>query len=213
MTEEQPFLTAIIENPNDDVPRLIYADWLDDHGQEERAELIRVQCALARGASSDLAPGLAEREKALLASDWAQNPCRGWLTEYGYAWRRGFVELIVTFCDPWLTHGPEIVKVWPTIQTVGLADKEPHDSDVFSAGQFRYRARWTLADSGYRRRTPEYLPNELFSYICDAGLKLKGQYRPIPWWFLTKEDAVAALSQACLAYARDGIQKRQPATI
>jgi uncharacterized protein (TIGR02996 family) len=28
----------------DDTPRLIYADWLEDHGQPELAEFIRVQC-------------------------------------------------------------------------------------------------------------------------------------------------------------------------
>jgi uncharacterized protein (TIGR02996 family) len=32
----------------DDTPRLVYADWLSEHGQPERAELIRVQRALAR---------------------------------------------------------------------------------------------------------------------------------------------------------------------
>src|ERR1043166_2382184 len=42
------FLQAIGDAPDDDTPRLIYADWLDEHGQPERAELIRVQCALAR---------------------------------------------------------------------------------------------------------------------------------------------------------------------
>lgn len=41
------FLRAIIDHPEDDGVRLIYADWLEEHGQAERAELIRVQCALA----------------------------------------------------------------------------------------------------------------------------------------------------------------------
>jgi uncharacterized protein (TIGR02996 family) len=48
MTPDDAFLADIIEHPNDDGPRLIYADWLEDHGQAERAELIRVQCELAR---------------------------------------------------------------------------------------------------------------------------------------------------------------------
>src|ERR1700730_13336657 len=45
MTHEDAFLQAIIESP-DDTPRLVYADWLEDHRQPERAELIRVQCEL-----------------------------------------------------------------------------------------------------------------------------------------------------------------------
>jgi uncharacterized protein (TIGR02996 family) len=42
------FLRDIVEHPQDDAPRLVYADWLDDHGQSDRAEFIRVQCQLAR---------------------------------------------------------------------------------------------------------------------------------------------------------------------
>ncbi len=37
-------LRSILENPADDAPRLVYADWLDDHGEPVRAEFIRVQC-------------------------------------------------------------------------------------------------------------------------------------------------------------------------
>jgi uncharacterized protein (TIGR02996 family) len=45
---EEGFIRDIIEHTDDDTPRLIYADWLDDHGEPERAEFIRVQCELAR---------------------------------------------------------------------------------------------------------------------------------------------------------------------
>lgn len=45
---ERGFLDAIYADPDDDVPRLIYADWLDENGQEDRAELIRVQCEAFR---------------------------------------------------------------------------------------------------------------------------------------------------------------------
>ena len=46
MTHDDAFLQAIIECPDDDAPRLIYADWLDERG-DPRGEFIRVQCALA----------------------------------------------------------------------------------------------------------------------------------------------------------------------
>src|SRR5258708_552244 len=45
---DKGFLEAILENPDDEAVRLIYADWLDDHGQAERAEFIRIQCQLTR---------------------------------------------------------------------------------------------------------------------------------------------------------------------
>lgn len=42
--EERAFWQAILNAWDDDTPRLVYADWLDEHGHHERAELIRVQC-------------------------------------------------------------------------------------------------------------------------------------------------------------------------
>jgi uncharacterized protein (TIGR02996 family) len=41
---ERALLAAIIAEPEDDTPRLVYADWLDEHARPERAEFIRVQC-------------------------------------------------------------------------------------------------------------------------------------------------------------------------
>lgn len=40
------------ENPDDDTPRLVLADRLEEHGDAERAEFIRVQCELARGVAN-----------------------------------------------------------------------------------------------------------------------------------------------------------------
>ena len=40
---ERGFLDAIIEEPKDDAHRLVYSDWLDDHGNPDRAEFIRLQ--------------------------------------------------------------------------------------------------------------------------------------------------------------------------
>jgi|SRR5579883_363696 len=43
----EPFLHAICTNPEDDTVRLVYADWLDENGDPERAEFIRLQVAQA----------------------------------------------------------------------------------------------------------------------------------------------------------------------
>jgi uncharacterized protein (TIGR02996 family) len=40
-------LRAVCADPADDAPRLILADWWDEHGRPERAEFLRVQCAAA----------------------------------------------------------------------------------------------------------------------------------------------------------------------
>ena len=44
---------AIIAHPDEDTPRLVYADWLDEHGDPDRAAFIRVQCRLADMPPSD----------------------------------------------------------------------------------------------------------------------------------------------------------------
>ena len=46
-------LRAVIASPNDDLPRLIYADYLEERGQNKRAEFIRVQCELASKRDAD----------------------------------------------------------------------------------------------------------------------------------------------------------------
>ncbi len=48
VTDEQSLLRAVLLSPADDLPRLVLADWLDEHGQPERAEFIRVQVEEAR---------------------------------------------------------------------------------------------------------------------------------------------------------------------
>jgi uncharacterized protein (TIGR02996 family) len=53
MTHEEAFLQAISEQPDDDAPRLIYADWLEEHGKAAFAQFIRVQCELARHPQED----------------------------------------------------------------------------------------------------------------------------------------------------------------
>ena len=46
--EADALLDAIFDHPDDDTPRLVYADWLREHGQEDYAQFIRLQCAAAR---------------------------------------------------------------------------------------------------------------------------------------------------------------------
>jgi uncharacterized protein (TIGR02996 family) len=71
-TDEQPFLDAIFERYDDDRPRLVYADFLDDAGEPERAELIRVQLALFRlGEDDPRRPILNDRQAELLTQNRA----------------------------------------------------------------------------------------------------------------------------------------------
>ena len=48
MNEENAFIRAAAKNSEDNVLHLVYADWLEENGQPERAEFIRVQVEQAR---------------------------------------------------------------------------------------------------------------------------------------------------------------------
>lgn len=47
MNTYESLYKAILRHPEEDTPRLMYADWLDENDQPERAEFIRLQVALA----------------------------------------------------------------------------------------------------------------------------------------------------------------------
>lgn len=46
-------LKAIVKHPADDTRRVVWADWLEEHGDAERAEFIRVQIEMAKLAEDD----------------------------------------------------------------------------------------------------------------------------------------------------------------
>ena len=101
MFSPDAFLQALREAPDDDLPRLIYADWLEEHGDADRAEFIRVQVRLAGLDEEDPErPALEDRERALLAAHEAE-----WLGPLPpdvakVTFRRGFVNKVVLGAPP-----------------------------------------------------------------------------------------------------------------
>lgn len=115
MASDQGLLQTIFEQPDDDTARLIYADWLEDQGEAERAEFIRVQCELARlPEDDDRLPGLEQRETELL-----EKHEKKWLGKLPgdkgieYIFRRGFVDEASVRWKLFLEHGEKIFQVAP----------------------------------------------------------------------------------------------------
>jgi uncharacterized protein (TIGR02996 family) len=79
-TQQAAILDDVVRNPDDDGPRLVYADWLEDNGQPQRAEIIRVQCAAEGDEAARLLRQVRERE--LLVGHWHE-----WMQELP-AWAR-----------------------------------------------------------------------------------------------------------------------------
>ena len=98
MNDRDALLTTIFADPDDDAPRLVYADWLEENGEADHAAFIRVQIELARHPEEDehwLECKLREEELwDRLRPAWAES-----LRSLGPFWRpdlklcrRGFIE-------------------------------------------------------------------------------------------------------------------------
>src|SRR6185437_8050650 len=75
MSDRAALLTAICAHPDEDTPRLAFADWLGEHGEGKRAAFIRAQIEHHRLRSADTAAAtldeLLEREADADRIDWS----------------------------------------------------------------------------------------------------------------------------------------------
>jgi uncharacterized protein (TIGR02996 family) len=89
----EPLLCAVFKKTEDDTARLVFADYLDEHGQPERAELIRLQCIPSTDAPrTKKRRERVAREKELIAGVMSRLPAQlpdGTKIEF----RRGFMQL------------------------------------------------------------------------------------------------------------------------
>jgi uncharacterized protein (TIGR02996 family) len=149
VSQDEAFLGAILEDPDDDTPRLVYADWLDEHGNAERAELIRLQIEHARLDPDDPRRwDLARREKALLdagGKSWLEN-LPAWARE-GRCWfRRGFVAEVTATVDQFLAGAAELRHATP-LEGVALRQAAGRLSDVAGSPALAGLAHLDLSDS------------------------------------------------------------------
>lgn len=96
----EPLLRGVFANPADDTVRLVFADWLDDHGEPDRAALVRVQCESARTTLK------AKRGKELAAEEKRLNQSiRGVIGPipdgFDASFRRGFIDLKIEHFAVW----------------------------------------------------------------------------------------------------------------
>ena len=94
MTDGEALRRAIVADPDDDTPRLIYADWLDENRQPDRAAFVRAQVEAARAEPySAQARAAARRAEELFAKhggEWAKG-----VRAKSVRFARGFVGRVV----------------------------------------------------------------------------------------------------------------------
>jgi uncharacterized protein (TIGR02996 family) len=131
VTTEDAFLADILEHPADDAPRLIFADWLEENGDPERAEFIRLMLARARGPEEPVAG----RARKLLVRNWdrwvaplarlvGDEPYEPWLMAGEPAmtatllnhFPRGFVSTLTMAASRFISAGEAILRLTPLTQ-------------------------------------------------------------------------------------------------
>jgi uncharacterized protein (TIGR02996 family) len=127
-------LAAIRHRPDDDAPRLVYADWLEEQGDGPRARLIHLQCRVAELPRWERDAVAARRDVDQLLCDHGDR-WRGELPALdGVAWttfRRGFVDAIrVTTVDALYRHAAAIAEAAPVTRVeVETFDEMVNDDD------------------------------------------------------------------------------------
>jgi uncharacterized protein (TIGR02996 family) len=116
---QDAFLQAILEHPDDDIPRLIFADWLEERG-DPRGTFIRLQCQRAALTHRDPAfKELLAQESALLRhneAEWSK-PVLRLVDEVEY--RRGFIEHVSVTAARFLKNANRLFRLTP-IRSVKL---------------------------------------------------------------------------------------------
>jgi uncharacterized protein (TIGR02996 family) len=210
---ERTFLTDIFATPEDDTPRLIYADWLEDNGRPERADFIRVQCRIACLASARRGSRAGKERDELLARElvlWRLRRGKAYVARRlpgeqpafpGLAhlipqldkaptskrqtliWERGFGHTVRCKLDPWLSWGAELCQHHPVV-AVKITDCRPLEAGWYGTDVL------TL-------RTTANLPVVIWDLL--TGFTERGA----GWThYAGKEQALAALDAAAIAWAR-----------
>jgi uncharacterized protein (TIGR02996 family) len=116
-TDDSAFIRAIAADPDDDAPRLVYADYLEESGdpsRKARAELIRFQVSAAREMPEDPKAGEAVPEHL----------AQTWVPTWSYAlppipnckwgpYRRGFIDEVSCEAVVFFAYGGRILVAVP----------------------------------------------------------------------------------------------------
>jgi uncharacterized protein (TIGR02996 family) len=121
--DRDAFLRAVCDAPEDDTPRLVFADWLDEHGEAKRAEFIRVSCELEQ--VEEFGPRwrlLRDRAEKLLTPNrakWSRVLADRKLLNVEF--RRGFVNEVTVYSKRFVADADTLLALAPILR-LKLAD-------------------------------------------------------------------------------------------
>lgn len=117
MNERSELLAAVLAAPDDDTPRLVFADWFEDHGEPERAEFIRMH--IKTGDVSNM-PRLRNIIRSLFTS---KKPWQ-WHSQFGGPYqgltlsglKRGRIKVKAAHVDNYLDNGDVVPRLVAIIE-------------------------------------------------------------------------------------------------
>lgn len=125
MDQDRAFFEAIKEHPDDDLHRLAWADWLEEHDDVKRATFLRHQLRLTTLDEADPARDALEDEAddllAVEENEWAG---KAGLLSLDWRWRRGMIEHVTVDAATFLEHGEELFDVMPIRQVRLLVEAD-----------------------------------------------------------------------------------------
>jgi uncharacterized protein (TIGR02996 family) len=211
--EARGLLASILMNLDDDAPRLILADWLDEHENPEWARFIRAQIQ-----GFEIEPILEKvhvgQSSSLfrLSPPWrvgpndkiGVSPLPGGVTLTDQdvntgAWVRGFLASIECDAGDFVAFGGPLFRFQP-ITTVRLRGKKPPRRGNGYTWFF-------YPDSAPWDDRPESVPRSLFELLDARWADSYGDLR-----FRTAESAIRAISTGCVEFGRAtaSVPLRQP---
>ena len=172
MPSADAFFHALQQDPHDDALRLVYADFLEDHGDDAaaaRAELMRLQVALANLSPRDpRSVEMAARQDELIAC-WEHH----WLGEWGdvldgWTFRRGLVEAVRTDASVFLEHAEEWFAEWPTLAVAKLTRAGGHVEELAASSWLAHLRGLDLSDNGLDPTTLAHLMSSRYVSLLQA---------------------------------------------
>lgn len=154
MSLEPALLAAIAAAPDDDLPRLVYADWLDENGRPLRAEFIRLQIEIARKetlprAALNLFSHLWKRQQEILDNHREEllGPLATLRDIHAAEFRRGFLERISLRLHDFLTAAEFLSSLVPIPEVRVYAAEDP--LDMLASNPFTYLITELQAERRY----------------------------------------------------------------
>ena len=225
MTDGERLLRRILECPDDDAPRLIYSDWLEEQGEDERAKWIResVWCETTEWHHKNKCP---ENSPCVVCVMLGLK-----VGGMPYAAQNGFVRSVSLTCEAFVGGQCETCKGlgWPDFASYNARnfrrDFAPPCYKCRGTGRIEGVAKelfqghpivdvklvnkkptrespllfepdyYFQSSSSSNDNQPERIPDEIFAFMSEASWRFNR-------YFKSEASANAALSRACVAYGR-----------